>query len=55
MKKDSKKKYVNDIKIFLKKKKTTGEKVQDRYKNLTKEKKRKLCEYMKKYYLAHRK
>ena len=40
--KDSKKKYVNDIKIFLKKKKTKGEKVQHKYNNLAKEKKRKL-------------
>ena len=29
--------------------------VRDRYKNLPEEKKQKLCEYMKKYYLAHKK
>ena len=40
----------------MKKKKTKDEKkVPDRYKNLPKEKKQNLREYMKKYYLAHKK
>ena len=34
---------------------TTQKKVQDRYQNLPEEQKQKLLEYMKKYYLAHKK
>ena len=43
-------------KQLKKKKKIKDEKkVKDRYKNLPEEIKQKLCEYMKKYYLAHKK
>ena len=40
-KSNSEKKYVKDIKIFLKKKKEKKRKVRDRYKNLPEEKKNK--------------
>ena len=69
-KKNSEKKHVKDIKIFLKKKKTNGKKRPkkdikiflkkcqypcERNKILSKEQKQKLVEYMRNYYLAHKK
>ena len=42
-------------KYYQKYKERLGEEAGKRYQNLSEEKKQKLLEYMKKYYLAHRK
>ena len=53
--KTTKKKHMRDIKIFMKKKKTKGEKRFEIAIKISLKKKQKLREYMKKYYLAHKK
>ena len=60
IKKDSEKKHVKDIKMFLKKKKKKGEKkleidIEIVLKNLSEEKKQKLVEYRRNYYFTHNK
>ena len=54
-KKYSEKKDVKDIKIFLKKKKTKGKKWSETDIKVFLKDKQKLLEYMKNYYLAHKK
>ena len=45
-KKDSKKKQVKDVKIFLKEKKSKGEKkAREKYQNFTEEEEEKRCQY----------
>ena len=55
-KKDSKKKHIKNIKIFLKKKKKKGiKKTWARYQNLSEEQMHKLLEYMRNQFLAYNK
>ena len=55
-KKDSEKKHAENIKVFLEKNKKKDENPppRERYQNLSEEQKHKLLEYMRYYYLAHK-
>ena len=53
--KKSEKRHVKGIKIFLKKKKKKVQYFPERYKNLPEDKKQRLVEYRRNYYITHNK